>query len=101
MTAAGGSSEVLALKELIEEGDGEGGVAVGGTVDHPFGDQVGSARGHRLDFDAQFGGDVAGPVGARAQSGHCSQISLLLRGQPVESDSEEVFVESSDHFGAA
>lgn len=54
-------------EEVVEQGDGEGGITVRRAVDHPLGDETAATRSDRLDANAQLRRDVPGTVGARAQ----------------------------------
>ena len=69
-------------QELIEERNGEGGIPVRGAVDHPLGDQAGSAWSDRLYPDPERGGDVTGAVAAGSENGHGSEVVFLLGSQP-------------------
>jgi len=83
----------LALQESVEKRNCEGGVAVGGTEDHALLDEAVASWCCALDFDAEHVGNIARAMGARAELRHGTQIPLLGRGQAIEANSEEAFIE--------
>lgn len=84
----------LAPHELAEEGHCEIQVAVAGTVDHAFVDQCGAAGTQTADFDLEQFGKITDAAGLAAQFCHSTQKKFFCRSQSVESDTEEVFIES-------
>ena len=69
---------------------------MGGAIDHPLLDQFCPNRAEAGDLDAEGCGDVAGTMGTGAKFGHGPQIIFFTGSETVESDPEEVGVETGD-----
>src|SRR5262245_59770212 len=91
------SIDAGATKELVEQRDREGGVAVCGAEYHSLLNQSRAAGRHTLDLYAELGGDVTGPMRSLTQFGHRREVALLRRRQPVHADEETVLVELALH----
>src|SRR5712692_9202190 len=88
------------LEVLIEQGDGEGSVAMGWAIDHSFANQLGPAWSNRLNLDTQATCDVAGPMWAGTEVSHCAKILFFFWRKPIEPHQEEVSVKLSDDLAA-
>lgn len=83
----------FAAHEPVEKWNSESRVAMGGAVDHAFGDERVAHRRNGRYFFAELFCNVAGSVRSRPQLRHGAHIALLGGRQPIEAHMKKTRVQ--------
>ena len=87
----------LAHHEFVEYGDAEREIAMSGTIDHPFLDQLGAHRSDAPEGHAERFSDLSASAGVWREARHPAKKAFLAWCHSVKPDTEEVLIEALDH----
>src|SRR5438477_6340774 len=82
--------------EFVKQRHRKSHVSMRWAIDHAFADQFRSDRADAGNLYVQSVCYIAGALRAWPQLSHCPQKGLLARREPIETDAEEILVQSRD-----